>query len=54
MADHRPEWTAFSIATAARVFSANEIKVITIAQKIPYLSPFHDKVCEEKLHPLMK
>jgi hypothetical protein len=35
-------------------FFPNEIVVITIERKNPYGSPFHDKVCEEKLHLGMK
>jgi hypothetical protein len=34
--------------------SAIEMMVITIAQKNPYPSPLHDKVCEEILHAWMK
>jgi hypothetical protein len=33
---------------------ANELMIITIGRKIPYRSPFHDKVYAEKLHPRVK
>jgi hypothetical protein len=42
------------VASGGRPISANEMIIITIARKIPYRSPLHDKVCEEKLHPRMK
>jgi hypothetical protein len=40
--------------SASREFSANEVPEITIARKIPYRSPFHDKVCEEKMQSSVK
>jgi hypothetical protein len=35
-------------------FFPNEMMAITIERKIPYGSPLHDKVCEQKLHLRMK
>jgi hypothetical protein len=52
--DHRAECSRFFAAGAHCRFFPNEMMEITIARKIPYGSPFHDKVCEEKLHLRVK
>jgi hypothetical protein len=40
----------FSMLVLHCHFFPIEMMEITIGQKIPHGSPFHDKVCEEKLH----